>query len=90
MTLEKRLQLRLQSWLADARRRRLAQSEGTPGESGDDEWWLNQSALESLEKCINELAADLAARNDAEPNARSLAQISRAPKPSPAWEGTDK
>lgn len=65
MTLEKRLQKRLQRWLQEARKRRLTQSEGT--EPHDDEWWLNQSALEMLEKLINELTADLCAVSEPEP-----------------------
>lgn len=66
MTLEKRLQKRLQRWLQEARKRRLVQSGGAEGEH-DQEWWLNQSALEMLEKCVNELTADLCAVSDPEP-----------------------
>jgi hypothetical protein len=29
-----------------------------------DEWWLHKSEAECFERCVSELAADLAARNE--------------------------
>ena len=57
MTLAERLERRLRKWQADAKLRRLAitLTESQPA---------NEAELAMLERCANELAADLMARND--------------------------
>lgn len=63
MTLEERLIRRLQEWRKLARRYRVAQDEC---EDQSDEWHLNKENKEMLYRCIDELAADLGARNEAQ------------------------
>ena len=63
MTLEERLIRRLQEWRKLAIRYRVAQDEC---EDQSDEWHLNKENKEMLYRCIDELAADLGARNEAQ------------------------
>jgi hypothetical protein len=63
MTLEDRLVRRLQNWRAAAKQHRQCMDE-LDEEVDRDEWWLHKSEAECFERCVSELAADLAARNE--------------------------
>lgn len=63
MTLEERLVRRLRNWQAAAKQHREAMDE-LDEEVDSHEWRLHKSEAECFERCVSEIAADLAARND--------------------------
>lgn len=63
MTLTERLQRRLRNWRDEALRRRALMDDH---ERLSEAWWLQKSELAILQKCVNELAADLMASSDPE------------------------
>lgn len=65
MTLEERLQKRLQSWRSEARNHREAMAEGP---AKDEEWWMHKLEAETFERCAGDLAADLSARSTPSPS----------------------
>ena len=78
MTLEKRLNARLQQWRADLERRRY---EWDRYENRSEEWWLSKMEVEMLERCVTELASDLMARN-VPTDAELVARLNRSDAPS--------